>query len=320
MSFRDNLQHLRSARDMSQAELAQQLGVSRQSVAKWEAEKSYPEMDKLIKLCDLFECSLDDLVRGDLAACEQDAVENATEQVAADEEVATPEEVAAPEEFEAPVEALASRSDGKAEAVLLAEPAAKSAPVDAWGYDAHMRRLARRAAIAAAVLVGSVGIDLFVTGGHARGSLPASVAVYLLGAVIALRLFVPVYLEHEEFRRAHPRIADFYTPEQKSEAHRCRVFAMIQGAELAVIGLGAPVFFWGLFPRSLVGIFVLFLCFAGATGLVVYAVMMDRRVDVTIHNEASADTEELPAYLKRVTEVADVCKRLKNAVLVELRR
>ena len=63
MSFRDNLQHLRGTRDLSQAQLATLLGVSRQSVAKWEAEKSYPEMDKLIKLCDLFECSLDDLVR-----------------------------------------------------------------------------------------------------------------------------------------------------------------------------------------------------------------------------------------------------------------
>ena len=43
------------------------LGVSRQSVTKWEAEKSYPEMDKLIKMCQIFECSLDDLVQGDVS-------------------------------------------------------------------------------------------------------------------------------------------------------------------------------------------------------------------------------------------------------------
>lgn len=42
------------------------VGVSRQSVTKWEAEKSYPEMDKLLKLCQIFECTLDDLVTGDL--------------------------------------------------------------------------------------------------------------------------------------------------------------------------------------------------------------------------------------------------------------
>lgn len=66
MSFRDNLQHLRASRNMTQEQLAMLLGVSRQSVTKWEAEKSYPEMDKLLKLCQIFECSLDDLVQGDL--------------------------------------------------------------------------------------------------------------------------------------------------------------------------------------------------------------------------------------------------------------
>lgn len=62
MSFRNNLQHLRATRNMTQEQLAMLLGVSRQSVTKWEAEKSYPEMDKLLKICQIFECSLDDLV------------------------------------------------------------------------------------------------------------------------------------------------------------------------------------------------------------------------------------------------------------------
>ncbi len=66
MSFRENLQHLRATRNMTQEQLAMLLGVSRQSVTKWEAAKSYPEMDKLLKLCQIFECSLDDLVQGDL--------------------------------------------------------------------------------------------------------------------------------------------------------------------------------------------------------------------------------------------------------------
>lgn len=66
MSFRDNLQHLRATRNMTQEQLAMLLGVSRQSVSKWEAERAYPEMDKLIKLCALFECTLDELVQGDL--------------------------------------------------------------------------------------------------------------------------------------------------------------------------------------------------------------------------------------------------------------
>ena len=66
VSFRDNLQHLRATRNMTQEQLAMLVGVSRQSVTKWEAERAYPEMDKLIKICDIFECSLDELVSGDL--------------------------------------------------------------------------------------------------------------------------------------------------------------------------------------------------------------------------------------------------------------
>ena len=68
MSFRDNLQHLRATRNMTQEQLAVLLGVSRQSVAKWEAERSYPEMDKLLRMCDLFDCALDDLVKGNLTS------------------------------------------------------------------------------------------------------------------------------------------------------------------------------------------------------------------------------------------------------------
>jgi len=73
MSFRDNLQHLRAARNMTQEQLAMLLGVSRQSVSKWEAEKAYPEMDKLLKICELFDCSLDELVKGDLTNRPTDA-------------------------------------------------------------------------------------------------------------------------------------------------------------------------------------------------------------------------------------------------------
>ena len=66
MSFRDNLQHLRAERNMTQEQLAMLLGVSRQSVTKWEAEKSQPEMDKLLKMCEIFDCTFDELVTGDL--------------------------------------------------------------------------------------------------------------------------------------------------------------------------------------------------------------------------------------------------------------
>lgn len=74
MSFRENLQHLRATRNMTQEQLAMLLGVSRQAVYKWEAEKAYPEMDKLLKICSIFDCTLDQLVSGDLTSRAKEGV------------------------------------------------------------------------------------------------------------------------------------------------------------------------------------------------------------------------------------------------------
>ncbi|MGO5024223.1 helix-turn-helix domain-containing protein [Lawsonibacter sp. LCP25S3_G6] len=54
----------RTARRLSQTDLAEALEVSRQSVSKWETNASVPDLDKLVKMCELFEVSMDSLVRG----------------------------------------------------------------------------------------------------------------------------------------------------------------------------------------------------------------------------------------------------------------
>lgn len=84
MSFSTNLQYLRSERNMTQERLAVLVGVSRQAISKWESEKAYPEMDKLLILCDIFDCKLDDLVTGDLKAIDRKRMsERTSEQFAA---------------------------------------------------------------------------------------------------------------------------------------------------------------------------------------------------------------------------------------------
>ena len=64
MSFSDKLTALRRQAGMSQEQLADRLGVTRQSVSKWESAASYPEMDTLLKLCDMFQVDMDSLLRG----------------------------------------------------------------------------------------------------------------------------------------------------------------------------------------------------------------------------------------------------------------
>ena len=58
-SFSENLTELRSNRRMTQGELAERLGVSRQSVSKWENGESFPDLPKLVQLGDALGVSLD---------------------------------------------------------------------------------------------------------------------------------------------------------------------------------------------------------------------------------------------------------------------
>lgn len=67
MSFGQNIQFLRKMhKGMTQEELAEKMGVSRQTISKWELDSTYPEMDKVVELCKLFSCSMDKLVREDI--------------------------------------------------------------------------------------------------------------------------------------------------------------------------------------------------------------------------------------------------------------
>lgn len=62
MRFCDKLPKLRKENNLSQEQLADRLGVSRQAVSKWESGSSYPDMDKMIQICNILNCTLEDLL------------------------------------------------------------------------------------------------------------------------------------------------------------------------------------------------------------------------------------------------------------------
>ena len=65
MTLGENIVRLRTQRNWSQGDLADALDISRQSVSKWETDASVPELEKLLKLSELFGVTLDALVRGE---------------------------------------------------------------------------------------------------------------------------------------------------------------------------------------------------------------------------------------------------------------
>lgn len=66
MTLGENLQYIRGKFGLTQDQLAEQLDVSRQSVSKWESGASFPETEKILQICDMYNVSVDDLMRGDV--------------------------------------------------------------------------------------------------------------------------------------------------------------------------------------------------------------------------------------------------------------
>jgi len=63
MNFNEKLIELRKAKGLSQDELGQRIGVSRQTISKWELAQSYPDFQRLVLLSDYFGMSLDALMK-----------------------------------------------------------------------------------------------------------------------------------------------------------------------------------------------------------------------------------------------------------------
>lgn len=64
MNIADRIQQLRKSKGISQEELADKVGVSRQAVSKWESEQSTPDIEKVILLSDYFDVTTDFLLKG----------------------------------------------------------------------------------------------------------------------------------------------------------------------------------------------------------------------------------------------------------------
>ena len=63
MKFNEKLLSIRKKKGLSQEELGMELQVSRQTISKWEAGQSYPDFQRLVRLSDYFDMTLDELVK-----------------------------------------------------------------------------------------------------------------------------------------------------------------------------------------------------------------------------------------------------------------
>lgn len=254
MSFRDNLQYLRAQRNFTQERLAMLLGVSRQAISKWESGKAYPEMDKLLMICDLFGCTLDDLVLGDVRAPR--SVPDATPEPSdgmgaaglpeAEREIrngglaseATPNNTAAKQ----------STAYGLSLNISAGQQAVSVAlPEDLTGYDAHMNSFAWKVAAGIAAIIAGVAVGvLFDSEGTVSGLLARSefltFVCTIIGVIIGLAFLIPAGMTHSEFVRRHPFIEDFYTDDDRSRRAKELAVGVVGGIGLILLGVAVTIY------------------------------------------------------------------------------
>lgn len=78
MNFGENLKLFRKNKKMSQEELADKVGVSRQAVSRWEVGDAYPEMCNIVALCSIFHCNINDLINDNIV--DVDSFDNETKE------------------------------------------------------------------------------------------------------------------------------------------------------------------------------------------------------------------------------------------------
>lgn len=126
MDIAQRLAAMRRDKGFSQEELAAQLGLSRQAISKWERGESAPDMGNLLALADLYEVTLDELIRG-----EAPAAATSSESAAASEKVGVTINTFINDEKTKATEPAAPEAPAKVTEVPCATPATAPAPAAA---------------------------------------------------------------------------------------------------------------------------------------------------------------------------------------------
>ncbi len=274
---------------MTQEQLASLVGVSRQSVAKWESDRSYPEMDKLIKMTGIFGCTLDELVMGPVGS-------DALDDTCGDGGVSSEPLPAA--SAEAVVEPAPAGLRPEEVATAYSMPSRHEPATDVYGYDAHMRGFAMKIACGVAAIIAGIALMMLAEAILAFGAgheveNPAIVVPLFGGIILGLALIIPAAIGHSAFMREHPVVRDFYSFDDKRRASSRLAGGIVSGIALIFAGIIAVSLCDGNgqahFALGILGVAILLFCIALAVWCFVYFGIMLSRVNVGEYNKDSLD-------------------------------
>lgn len=275
MGFRDNLIYLRTQNNLTQEQIAMLVGVSRQSVTKWEADKSYPEMDKLIKLCEAFGCTLDDLVTGDLSGSYTSACAKIPSMGSN-----TAVDLFGYDEF---MRSFASKVSNGVMAIIFG---VALCVLILGGVDENANALT---------------LDSLLT--------TLGVMALFAGVAIGLALIIPAGIAHSAFHKKHPYIEDFYTDAERDKTRKLFSNQLVGGIVIIFCGIviaAASILF--PLPESLFAGLML-ICIGFGVKLIIHGGIMLGRTNIEEYNNASGE-EMTQAEIQAADVPDDIRERM----------
>ena len=263
MAFSDNLQFIRAQANITQEQLAEQLDVSRQSVSKWESGASFPEMDTLLRICDLYDVNMDTLLRGSVE---------------------------------------------------------ESRVSDTVRYDDHMNHFSLQIALSVFAIIAGVALMILLN----TLALPEMLAVALFMLILTISVVVMVAggIQHDNFRKKHPVIQDFYTEEEKDAFHQRFVWYIAGGVGAILFGVvllvGVFAFLPEKEPYESIAAAVFMLLIAGAVFSFIYGGMQEDKYKIWKYNRDNNPDPEAKRRLDLIGAACGVIMLLATAVYVGL--
>ena len=263
MAFSDNLQFIRAQAGVTQEQLAEQLDVSRQSVSKWESGASFPEMDTLLRICDLYDVNMDTLLRGSVE---------------------------------------------------------ESRVSDTVRYDDHMNHFSLQIALSVFAIIAGVALMILLS---ALGlSEMLAVALFMLILTISVVVMVAGGIQHDNFRKKHPVIQDFYTEEEKDAFHQKFVWYIAGGVGAILFGVvllvGVFAFLPEKEPYESFAAAVFMLLVAGAVFSFIFGGMQEDKYKIWKYNRDNNPDPESKKRLNLIGAACGVIMLLATAVYVGL--
>lgn len=228
--FGENLQFYRKQKNITQEQLAEQMDVSRQTISKWESGTSYPEMEKILQLCDFFSCDMD---------------------------------------------------------LLLRKNAKELEVMDNQGYDAYMEKYRKSVTVGVTLMVFGAAVYTLLSGLGWQEIILNT--LFLAIEIVAVLVLVVAGMQDEIYRKNHPVIAEFYTPEEKAQFESKFPIRVAAGIGMILIGLVISMNgenfprLEGMTEDFYYGIFLLLV--TGAIGIFVYTGLGKAKYDIAGYNK-----------------------------------